>query len=390
MGATTSTGMLRPAGTAARAGSGVGHDVEQEIQFYTTADGTRIAYMVLGRGPALVAAPAWLSHLSFTWEEPAFRTFYQALAQRFTVVLYDRHGCGLSDRDRTDYSVEQDVRVLESLVDHLKLRRFTLWGVSTAGLLAILYATRHPRRLSHLILFGAWACGSRAPVGAALKALLLAHWGLGSRTLADWFLPGAEPAAIEWFARLQRTAAAPEMALALMEAAAQVDVADLLPQVHVPTLVINRRDDPITPLATARELAASIPRARLAPVEGNVHVPEFGDTEPVLQAINEFAGVAPVLTRLTLVRQTAAAAEHAPERPPVTAHTISGREVEVLRLVASGLSNKDIAEQLVLSIHTVERHLANIYTKIGARSRTEAATYAIDQGITSRADRIAT
>lgn len=365
--------------------------VEQEIQFCTIPAGPRIAYMVLGRGPALVTVPAWLSHLGLTWEEPAFRTFYQALARHFTVVLYDRYGCGLSDRDRSDCSIEPDIHVLEAVVDHLKLRRFALWGVSTGGLTAIPYAARHPGRTSHLVLFGAWARGNGTPVGAALKALMLAHWGLGSRTLADWFLPGAEPAALEWFARLQRTAAAPEMAVALMEAAAQVDVTDLLPQVRVPTLLINRRDDPITPLETARAVAASIPHARLAPVEGNVHVPEFGDTEPVLRTITEFLGAAPARARLALVRPsspTTAAEAGAPLG--LAPHSLSAREVEVLRLVASGLSNKAIAGRLVLSVHTVERHLANIYTKIGARGRMDASRYASEQDLTPPADRRAT
>lgn len=363
--------------------------MEQQIQFCTMSDGTRIAFTVMGRGPALVCVPAWLSHLALAWEEPAFRGFYESLARHFTVVLYDRYGCGLSDRERTDYGVEVDLRVLAAVVDHLQLPRFALWGVSAGGLTAIPYAARHPRRVSHLVLFGAWASGSLVPVGAALKALMIAHWGLGSRTLADWFLPGAEPAAIEWFARLQRTAAAPEMAAALMEAAAQVDVTDLLPQLHVPTLVINRRNDPITPLETARELAARIPNARLAPVEGNVHIPQFGEPEPVLRAISEFLGVPAARARLALIRQSSATAEQAGE-PGVAFHHLSEREVEVLQLVASGLSNKDLAERLVLSIHTVERHLANIYTKIGARSRTNAAAFAIEQGLTARHDRVAT
>lgn len=364
--------------------------MEQQIQFCTVPDGTRIAYTVLGRGPALVVVPAWVSHLGLAWDEPAFRTFYEALARHFTVVLYDRAGCGLSDRARTDCGIPVDVGVLEAVVDHLKLRRVALWGVSTAGLTAITYAARHPRRVSHLVLFGAWARGSRTPIGAALKTLMIAHWGLGSRALADWFLPGAEPAALEWFARQQRVAAAPEMAVALMEAAAQVDVTDLLPQLRAPTLVINRRDDPITPLETARELAASIPHARLVPVEGTVHVPEFGDTEPVLRALTEFLGVPPAPAPLALVPAFTAAAHTAGGPSGLVAHHLSEREAEVLRLVAAGLSNKDIAERLVLSVHTVERHLANIYTKIGARRRMDAATYAVEQGIAPRADRVAT
>jgi DNA-binding NarL/FixJ family response regulator len=59
---------------------------------------------------------------------------------------------------------------------------------------------------------------------------------------------------------------------------------------------------------------------------------------------------------------------------------LSEREVEVLRLLGQGFTNKDIAQTLILSVRTVEAHLRNIYGKLGVRSRTEAALWAVKRG----------
>ncbi|MGN6697445.1 MAG: alpha/beta fold hydrolase, partial [Thermomicrobiales bacterium] len=226
---------------------------------FTTTTGQRIAYATLGQGPPLVVIPAWLSHLELFWDTPPFRAFNEALARDFTVVLYDRYGCGLSDRDRTDFALDPDIRVLAGLADHLRLRRFALYGVSTGALVAVPYALAQPRRVSHLLLFGIYRKAWTTEVGAALRALIGANWGLGSRALADWFLPGAGGDALAWFARLQREAASAETALALLESAMREDQLELFPRLRVPTLVMNRRDDPVVPLETARDLAARIP-----------------------------------------------------------------------------------------------------------------------------------
>ncbi|MDQ4043866.1 MAG: helix-turn-helix transcriptional regulator, partial [Chloroflexota bacterium] len=65
-------------------------------QFFTTTDGARIAYTTIGHGLPLVCLPPFLSHLELMSEEPAFRSFDEALASHFTVIRYDRYGCGLS------------------------------------------------------------------------------------------------------------------------------------------------------------------------------------------------------------------------------------------------------------------------------------------------------
>jgi pimeloyl-ACP methyl ester carboxylesterase/DNA-binding CsgD family transcriptional regulator len=282
-----------------------GRDMAAHTRFFTTSGGVRIAYATLGQGPPLVVIPPWLSHLELVWDIPALRAFNEALARDFTVVLYDRYGCGLSDRDRTDFSHAVDVRVLAELADHLRLRRFALLGVSTGALVAVPYALAQPR--------------------------------------------------------LQREAASAETALALLESAMREDQLELFPRLRVPTLVMNRRDDPVVALETARDLAARIPGARFAALEGDVHIVQFGDPDPVIAAIRTFVD---------------APSRRAPGAVPAPLG-LSPREVEVLRLLAAGLSNPAIAARLTLSVHTVERHVVNIYTKLGIHGRAEATAYAI-------------
>ena len=267
--------------------------MNQSIHFCTTADGAHIAYATVGRGPAFVIPPGWISHLELEWEQPAVRSFCQHLARHHTVVRYDKLGCGLSDRGRPAYSLEAEVRVLEAVVDHLKLRPFTLFTFSQAGPVAVAYAVKHPRRVSHLILYGTWA--RRDPLEndrlrAALIPLIQAHWGIGSKALADAFLPGVDASVREWFARLQREAASKEVAADLVEFARRLDVADRVAKLRVPTLVVHRRGDLMVPFRLGRELAALIPKARFVPLEGQIHRPYFGDSASVLRVIAEFLG----------------------------------------------------------------------------------------------------
>jgi len=267
--------------------------MEQRIRFCTTADGIRIAYATVGTGPAFMVPPGWISHLELEWEQPALRAFFETVARRHTVVRYDKYGCGLSDRDRTVFTLDQEVQILETVADHLKLKRMALFTYSQSGPIAVAYAIKHPRRVSHLILYGTWA--RRDPIAndalrSALIPLIRAHWGIGSKALADAFLPGADPSLGEWFAKLQRESATPEVAAELVEFATRLDVADLVPSLRVPTLVIHRRGDLMVPFRLGRELAALTPRARFVPLEGEIHRPYFGDAASVLRAVAEFLG----------------------------------------------------------------------------------------------------
>jgi DNA-binding CsgD family transcriptional regulator len=170
-------------------------------------------------------------------------------------------------------------------------------------------------------------------------------------------VPGAGTATRDDFAALQRAAADAETAAAMLEAIYATDVRGVLADIDAPTLVIHRRDDKAIPFEMGRDLAARIPGARLIALDGEIHLPWLGDRESVLVALG------------------------AQQAEPVLDGPLSPREQEVLRLIAAGLSDAEIAERLIVSPHTVHRHVANIRTKLRQPSRAAAAAHAVREGL---------
>jgi pimeloyl-ACP methyl ester carboxylesterase/DNA-binding CsgD family transcriptional regulator len=333
--------------------------------------GRRIAYAVTGDGAPLVAPAWWVSHLELDWADPMFRGFWESVAEGYTLVRYDRLGVGMSDREivAEDLSVETDVAVLQAVLDELSLEKVSLFGGSSGGCAAIAFAARFPERVDRLLLCGAYADGSlitSPKVQESIASTVRSHWGLGSRVLANIFLGGeADSAELDNLARYQRAAASPETAAALLELTYRNDVRAELPHVRAATLVVHRRGDGAIPYALGRELAAAISGATLVPLDGDAHLPWTGDWHTVSRALR--SALSPE-TPTRLAGEPAAA-------------LLSSREREVLTLVASGLSDQEIAEQLVLSPHTVHRHVANIRHKLGRSSRTAAVAEAARLGL---------
>jgi pimeloyl-ACP methyl ester carboxylesterase/DNA-binding CsgD family transcriptional regulator len=342
--------------------------LDQEIRF-CDVDGARVAVGCAGSGPPLVLPAWWVSNLEANWRSERFRAFIAALARERTVIRYDRLGTGLSDRSRPDdrMTLEFEVRTLEAVADALELERFDLLGISYGGGVAVTYADRHPGRAGRLVLFGAYARGADlapAAVRASVLGMIRAHWGLGSRVLSDVWLPGASAEERAELSEYQRTAADPETAAALLALAYELDARDSIGRLRLPALVLHRRGDRAAPFERARELAASISGARLLPLDGSAHPPWHGHAasvvEPALAFLRDAGAAAPVPA--------------AGDAPPAE---LSDREREVLRLVASGLSDAQIAQALVLSPHTVHRHVANIRAKLRQPTRAAAAAEAV-------------
>jgi pimeloyl-ACP methyl ester carboxylesterase/predicted amidohydrolase len=266
--------------------------MEPRIAFLRHPDGQRIAYMTRGKGPVLVAPPGWLSHLELQWPLLGMDDFYERLAESFQLVFYDRRGCGLSERSRDDFTLDGEVTDLECVIDQATDGPVSLLGVSQAVPISIRYAVRHPERVRHLVLFGAYHMGkyiARPELRESLVALVRASWGVGSRAMATIFVPGDDPTFRDNLARLQREVSGRDMAAELLEAVYRVDVSEDLPKVKAPTLVIHRRDDRAIVSRFGLELAAGIPNARLVLLEGDIHFPWLGDWEPIASLIEDFA-----------------------------------------------------------------------------------------------------
>ena len=343
---------------------------------FTELNGRRVAWASIGEGPPLVMGWWWMSHLELDWGNRRFRDFISALARHRTVVRYDRPGTGLSDRDGPPpATLDDEVEVLASVVRAIGADSVAVFAGSAGGPIAVRYAAEHPRRVEHLVLYGSYLTGSAIADPAARELLLdliRRHWGLGSRVLADVFIPGATAAERDEFIAFQRDSTTAEFAARSLEATYAFDVQDAAAEIRSPTAVLHRKNDRAIPFELGRQLAARIPGAALIALDGADHLPWYGDAGAVARAALEFAGVdrpAVVLAPPTDLPRTAATTD------------LSARELEVLRLIAAGLSDAEIAERLVLSQHTVHRHVANIRTKLGLPSRAAAVAHATRLGV---------
>lgn len=342
---------------------------EDQVIRYAEIDGSSIAWSAIGSGPPLVVGGWWSSHLDLDWRNAGFRRFVGPLARHRTVIRYDRPGAGVSDRGvMPARSLEEELATLEAVVEVAVPGPgpISLFGASSGGGVASLFAARHPERVDRLVLYGTYARGvDLAPPAAreTMLAIIDRHWGLGSRVLADVFLPDATAEERDEFVEFQRRSASREVALASLRAVYAFDATGHLGDVLAPTLVLHRRADRAIPFALGKDVASRIRNARFVALEGDDHFPWRGDAAAVLRETLAFLGV-PVEA---LPAGTAG----------VGAATLTNREREVLRLVARGETDAEIAASLVLSAHTVHRHIANIRTKLGVPSRTAAAAWAL-------------
>ncbi len=131
--------------------------MEQHIGFCTNPDGARIAYAVIGNGPPIVMPPGYFVVINPYKSVPEIRNYLDSLARYHTVVMYDMRGAGLSDRKRTDFSLESELVDLETVINHLKLDKVALLGAGMGGPIAIAYAAKYPERVTHLVLYGTYA-----------------------------------------------------------------------------------------------------------------------------------------------------------------------------------------------------------------------------------------
>lgn len=257
--------------------------VRQEIRYCTTGDGVRLAYATTGNGPSLVKASNWLTNLDFEWGSPIWRHWYSELSRHHRLVRYDERGNGMSQRDVDYGSFDAWVLDLETVVEAAGLDRFPLLGISRGGSIAIAYAVKHPERVTHLVLHGAFAAGvnhvgtpEEIEAHCALASLLRLGWGLNNpafcKTFTSRFIPEATPEHEQWFDELQRVSASPENAARLLERGAEIDVRPLLPQVKVPTLVLHCDRDRAVPPERGRALAAQIPGARYVSLPSANHL----------------------------------------------------------------------------------------------------------------------
>jgi pimeloyl-ACP methyl ester carboxylesterase/DNA-binding CsgD family transcriptional regulator len=322
-----------------------------------------VAYSTVGAGPALLCDTGWITHLRGQLEMFSFGAFIERLAERFTVIRYDKPGCGLSDRDGIDMSFEGQITAALAVADAVGAERFRLFGASQGGQLAAAIAARCPDRVEALVVYGMCASGSDlapAEVRNSVVALVRAHWGLGMKALTGAFVTDPTAEEVAAFTRLQRASASAAVAAQLLEVYYDTDVKALLPAIRARTAVLHREGDKGTRFELGREVAALIPGATLIPLPGSSHLFYHGDWRTVLDAALGFLS------------------------EPVTAGPqLTGRELEVAELVAEGLTNQAIARRLSVAPRTAETHVENIRRKLQVRSRAQIAAWVTEHRLRS-------
>ncbi len=260
---------------------------------YARSGSLDIAYQVIGDGPLdLVMIPGFVSNVELTWEDPAEARFVRRLGSFSRLIRFDKRGTGLSDRVPVDQlpSLEERMDDVRAVMDAARSERASIFGLSEGGPMSILFAATYPERVERLVLYGSYAKRHTAEAddGAAFVKLIESSWGTGAVLAGRSGAAGDDPSVRKQLARHERQCATPGAAAALVRMSAQIDVTQVLNVLSVPTLVLHRTADPNLHVNGSRELAAGIRDARYLEIDGDEHIPWVGDSDTVLDEIEEF------------------------------------------------------------------------------------------------------
>ena len=359
----------------------------QEIRFCTASDNTRLAYAKVGQGPPLVKVGNWMSHLEYDWNSPVWEPWLAGWSRFHTFYRYDQRGCGLSDRDIADFSFDTLVGDLEAVVDEAGLEKFDLFAMSQGGSVAIAYTARHPERVSRLIIYGGYVRGQyyrnlnpeQFQAVDVKRKLLELSWGTENpayrQVFTTFLIPEGTPEQFTWFNNLQLVSTSPGNAVKLAQTFDKMDVRESAKKIKAPTLVLQAKDDATVTFEIGRETATYIPGACFVILESNNHV--LLSTEPAWPHFwSEFYHF------LGIETESVAREKQTPDMIyDRILRELSTRERDVLRLLAEGYQNKEIAKKLVLSEKTVRNYISNIYAKLQIKSRGEAIVLARKSGL---------
>jgi DNA-binding SARP family transcriptional activator/pimeloyl-ACP methyl ester carboxylesterase len=287
-------------GPAARR-AGAGPDAVPRTRYVQTSDGIHIAFQVIGEGERdMVLVPGLMSHLELIWEDHETADFYQRLARLGRLILFDKRDTGMSDRAPGAMSLEERMEDVRAVMQAAGSSRAVLFGYSEGAPMSILFAATYPERVTALILASASArwfpapgypCGQGAQeMYDALRDIAAHRWGQGASI--EWYLPSRAHSARarQLLGRFERMAVNPSAFLRLTQMIHDIDVRAVLPAIHVPTLVIQRLGDRITPPCHGRYLASRIAGARYfeQPGDHSLRFAASGDNDAMYAEIADF------------------------------------------------------------------------------------------------------
>jgi pimeloyl-ACP methyl ester carboxylesterase/class 3 adenylate cyclase len=268
---------------------------------YARSSDASIAYQVVGDGPIdLVLVLGFATHLELQWESPPFARFFERISSFSRLIIFDKRGTGLSDPVTEVPTLEQRSDDVRAVMDAAGSERAALFGISEGAPMSVLSAATHPDRVTALVLHGAMGRTTEAPdypwaspaeaLRESAAEFILPYWGQQADGMVELFAPSFadDPKTVEFFSRMERSAASPGMVQQIFEMFLDIDVRDILPTIHVPTLVLHRRGDRVVNRRAGEELAGQVPHAQYVELPGIDHLPWAGDSDAVLGEIEEF------------------------------------------------------------------------------------------------------
>lgn len=265
---------------------------------YARSGDVNIAYQVVGDGPIdLVLVLGWVSHLAYVWELPAIAAFLNRLASFSRLILFDKRGCGMSDRVHPMPTLEQRMDDVRAVLDAVGSKKAALLGISEGGVMSCLFAATYPERTAGIIIDGSYPTRQPRPDfpwGLTEEELERGYAAAGEtwgRVISmDRYCPSQvdNPEVGRWWATFTQMSASPGDAVALLRMNTHIDIRDALPAIDVPALVIHATGDRVAPVEAGRYFAAHIPGAKYLELDSVDHWPYFGDAELVLGEIQEF------------------------------------------------------------------------------------------------------
>ena len=265
---------------------------------YAKSGKVSVAYQVFGSGEIdVVYVPGWISDVEASWEEPQYARFLSKLGEFSRVIMFDKRGTGLSDRDVGYPTLEQRMDDVRAVMEAAGSERAVIFGQSEGCAMSCLFAATYPERVRALILFGAFAKRSRSPDYPWAPAReererwinsIEDSWGQSSDVFDIAPSRTGDEAFAEWYATMCRRAASPSSAVMLARINTDIDVRAILPTIRVPTLLMHRRGDRDAKLEESEYIASQIPNAKLRIMEGEDHIFWCGDAEAVLGEMEEF------------------------------------------------------------------------------------------------------
>ena len=265
---------------------------------YARSGDINIAYQVIGEGNIdLVYVPGWVSNVEYNWEEPHLKRFLLRLASFSRLIIFDKRGTGLSDPAPELPTLEKRMDDVRAVMDAVESRRAVLLGVSEGGTMCALFAATYPERTRGIILYGSYAkriWSPDYPWGPTLaerqKFFDLINEGWGGEVDAETLAPSManDKSFKQWWATYLRRSASPSMAIALAKMNTDIDIRNILPTIHVPTLILHRTGDIDMPVGGSRYMAEHIPNAKYVELPGDDHLWFVGDANAVLNNIEEF------------------------------------------------------------------------------------------------------